>query len=106
MSNKIMAAVVGGTVAGAGAVGVVAMMMWRAYVLTVLWSWFIVATFAVPALSVPAAIGLFITVAMFRNRKKENSADEKESIGEQLAIQALIPLLLLGMGWIVKMFMA
>lgn len=88
-----------------GMVGVTGIAIWRAYVLTVLWTWFVVSTFAVPALSIPAAMGLCITLALLRERKLKNSGDEEESIGQKLAIQALVPLFALGFGWIVKIWM-
>lgn len=101
-----MGKIVGALSVVSGIVGVLAALtMWRGYVLTVLWAWFVVSTFAVPALSIPAAIGLCLTVSMFKNRRKDNSMDEKEPWGQELATEALIPLLALVLGWIVKLWM-
>lgn len=97
--------IIGGTVAGGAVVGVVAALtVWRAYVLTVLWAWFVVSTFALPALSIPAAIGLCLTLSMLRPHKNVKS-DPDEKAGEVFAVGVLVPLVLLGLGYIVKAFM-
>lgn len=81
---------------------IAALAAWRGYVLSVLWLWFIVATFGVPAISIPAAIGIMLIVGMFKNTAKKNTHDVEESAWETLGKGFVVPLIVLGMGWIVK----
>lgn len=100
--NKLFEALT--SLAGAIA-GLTLLAMWRGYVLSVLWAWFVVSTFAVPMLNIPAAIGLFLTVALFKSAQKENTNDVARTTAETLGIGAMGPLFLLGIGWIVTKFM-
>ena len=49
--------------------------MFTGFVLTILWGWFIVTTFGLPQLSIPAAIGLALISGMLNSkfRKKVES---------------------------------
>lgn len=86
----------------------VPMAMWRGFVLSKLWLWFIVPTFNAPALSLTAAIGLSILVGMFTygiasqySDKDKTSGDEWKGIGNGF----LYPLISLGFGYVVTLFM-
>lgn len=74
---------------------------WAGFALSVLWGWFIVPLFALPALSVPAAIGLMMVASCLRGRDFEKQ-DEKGS--EVLARIILVPALSLMLGWVVQLF--
>lgn len=74
------------------------------YALSVLWGWFVVPAFGVPALSVPAAIGLAMVVGMMAKQIEIND-DDKDQAGKRLAAIFLKPLLALLLGWIVKQWM-
>ena len=91
----------------AGACAAVALStIWMGYVLSVLWVWFIVATFSAPLLSIPAAIGLIITARFVTTTlKKENTNDVPRTTLESILIGFLHPLMVLGLGWIVKGFL-
>lgn len=83
------------------------------YVLSVLWSWFIVTTFNVPALSIPAALGLETIVKLLTIREPESGWGSKYSsdlnlkdllkslTGEAIAA----PIILYAIGWFFHLFM-
>ena len=75
--------------------------MWRGYVLSVLWAWFIVPTFGAPELSIPFAIGLALVVGFLTaSNAKGKEFDWLNAIG-QLVFGPAMALL---MGWIVTKF--
>jgi hypothetical protein len=73
------------------------------YVLSLLWSWFLVPTFHIPALNIPQAIGISIIVHKLTYFYQGSSSIPKpwESIGVAL----FAPLFTLCTGWIVRMFL-
>lgn len=81
--------------------------LWYGYVLSVLWAWFIVSLFHAPSLSVPAAIGISITVGMFKSN--EVDPNDKRSNTERLVVNAvnsfLAPAFALLFGYIAHLFM-
>ena len=81
--------------------------IWRGYVLTVLWAWFVVPTFAAPALAIAPAIGLslvlgYLTQHVQRSRKDQSFA---EVMAEGALNAATVPTLALFIGWIVQHWM-
>jgi hypothetical protein len=79
--------------------------LWNGYVLSILWSWFVV-QFGLPTLTVPHAIGLaLIGSLMVPYRKPDESKAGWGKILENLAGRFLTPLLCLGVGYVVKGYM-
>jgi len=79
----------------------------QGWVLTVLWSWFIVPTFGLPELSIAVAIGLSLIVSMFRgynNTTKNENLEKSEQVGKVIVL-LFGPLFVLFLGWIVHLFM-
>lgn len=76
--------------------------IWEGFVLSVLWSWFIVPVFNAPALRVPYAIGLAIVVSVLtsKSRKSGDVPDAAEAILNSLIGCAFFLLI----GWVVKWF--
>lgn len=104
MNSKITAALL----VFFGMIGIVAIgAVWRGYILTVLWGWFVVPTFGLPALGVAAVIGISLIVAfMTMSTKTDNEeGDAYEKLGKLLGRMILVPLIALGMGWAVQLFM-
>jgi hypothetical protein len=77
--------------------------IWRGFVLTQLWTWFIVPTFNAPRLSIAVAIGICLVVGMFSH--KQYNEDEKEDTTKTLVNAFLSPLITLLIGYIVTLFM-
>lgn len=89
---------------------VTAAIVMRGWVLTVLWGWFIVPTFSLPELSIPAALGFTLIVSMFTqhltNKKSESTGKTKSTLaGEIMGTAIGGPLVVLLLGWIIKSFM-
>ena len=81
--------------------------LWRGYVLFVIWAWFIVPTFGAPTLSIPAAIGVSLIVAYLARdgRPAEKVKKFSEQLSNALVRAGLAPLIALGIGSVVRMFM-
>lgn len=78
------------------------------YALSVLWGWFVVPTFSVPALGIVPAIGIammvsYLTYQTHNCKKEERGSDKKLSEGIMTVV--LKPLLALLLGWIIHLFM-
>jgi len=84
--------------------------IWAGYVLSVLWSWFVVPSLHVPTISVAVAIG-FALVVRFLAPSSSSSDSEKdnktfaERVGSVLGYSLLYPAVALGFGAVVHMFM-
>lgn len=82
----------------------------RAWVLTVLWSWFLV-PYGVPQIAIPAAIGISLIVGMFTTKLSDKWSQEKkkkslpESFADMISTAFLSPLFVLCIGWVVSGFM-
>jgi len=76
--------------------------MYGGYVLSVMWRWFIVSTFAAPPLSVPAAIGTSLMVSMFVG---SYSKEDDHGVVAKLLVHVIKITLYLFVGFIVKQFM-
>lgn len=80
----------------------VPVMLLNAWALTLLWAWFVVPTFDVPALTIPVALGLSLIIALFKP-----ITGEKQSVRRNLAIMIvgiIFPPCVVGIGYIVQLF--
>lgn len=82
--------------------------LWSGYVLTILWSWFVVPVFALPALALAPAIGLalvagYLTHQYVPNLKAEGS--EWDKVGHVLTHTTVRPMFALFIGWVVQHWM-
>ena len=82
-----------------------------AWVGTYLWQWFVMPTFHLPLLTLPAAMGVIITWRLFRGQISSydkpaadfTPAEKKAQFGK--VISALLsPFCVLGLGWIIHHF--
>lgn len=85
--------------------------IWSGYVLSILWGWFIVPTFNLPALSIPLAIGIALVISYVTHQtnfdKKKEELTDMENLkyaGRVFSWLALKPALALLIGWIVLKF--
>lgn len=74
-------------------------------VLSALWGWFVVPTFGLAPLSIPAAIGLGLILAFTTHQRNLAKEDKKDSAGTVIVNIVLHPLIVLAFGWIVSLFM-
>ena len=84
---------------------VIPLVIFRGWVLSILWGWFIVPSFGLPPLSIAAAIGLSLLTgyltADFASIKKEYKEDPHKNLMRSICISVITLL----MGYIVKLFM-
>lgn len=73
--------------------------VWSAYVLTILWGWFAVTAFGLPVLSIAQAAGLSLLVTYYRNSRVED-----KTFDETIGAWVITPLMYLGLGWVIKLF--
>lgn len=77
---------------------------WRAYVMSVLWTWFVTPVFGVASPSIWILAGLAVFIAMFSNWNVKPFIDQEKSIGEKTAISVTMalaaPAFCLLAGWI------
>jgi hypothetical protein len=76
-------------------------------ILSLMWKWFMVTTFGLPRLSIPAAIGLALIVACLTLRVPEDDKGEDSTLGKYIlrgvyACYALTVLLV--MAWVTHLF--
>lgn len=73
---------------------------WQGYVFAQLWAWFIAPTFGLPTLQYAIAVGIIVT---WRFLSASNAKQEEET-SKWLWI-FLHPLVFLGIGWVVTLFL-
>ena len=79
-----------------------ASLLWRGYVLSLLWRWLAVPAFGLPALSVPLSMGVVVVTAFLC--KTLSPATERKTFFYYFGAALFTPLLFLGMGWVVAQF--
>jgi len=79
--------------------------VWRGYVLSVMWAWFIVATFGMPAITVPVAVGIMYGVMLFKHMPSKIETDNRQEYSTLLVFDVIAPAVVLLFGWIAKAFM-
>lgn len=81
--------------------------LWSGYVLSILWGWFIVPFFLLPALPVAYAIGLRLIALSFA-RVSAKDVDDNDGIEDvymkALGIAVTLPAYCLFLGWVVTLF--
>ena len=84
----------------------VLLLLIRAIVFSMLWSWFVAPVFHLPALTVGAACGLMILAAVFLPGWETNWNEQSDGQKMDWFIQSMaINEVALGMGWVVHLFM-
>lgn len=80
---------------------------WNAYVLSVLWSWFIVPTFHVGPIGWQVAYGMVLVASAVRGfpdtARPEQRDESARTAGTKLVVRVILtPLLALLLGWLLK----
>jgi hypothetical protein len=81
--------------------------IWSGYVLSILWSWFVVPSLHAPAISVAVAIGFALVVRFLAPASSSESKDDKtfaENVGSVVGASLLYPAVGLAFGAVVHMF--
>ena len=79
-------------------------MVWRGYVLSILWKWFMVPLFHLPALNIPFAMGLALIVFLLTQRSSYIVTPIEERI-KNLIYSFVYPGVALLAGWIITFWM-
>lgn len=82
--------------------------IWRGYVLSVLWAWFIVTTFGAKPISIAAAIGVSCVVSILTFHHRATPKDERsaaEQMLETVVVTFFGPAFSLAFGAVVKAFL-
>lgn len=79
------------------------------WALSILWAWFVVPTFSLPSLSVPAAMGIVLTAQLIY-RTDPSTEKYKDMGGWELAVTIgaaalAAPAAAVGFGWLVRQFL-
>jgi hypothetical protein len=82
--------------------GLAAVLCWQAYIIAVLWGWFML-QFGLPAIGVAHAIGLRCIFLLFRGGYA--MPKQKDKFWERWIAPFLIPAVVLGIAWIAKRYM-
>lgn len=84
-----------------------ALVVWRAYALSLLWAWLVVPTFAVQALGVAqtAAIVFALSAFTYRHEDRPEEAATTEVIAKFIGRSVLLPPGLILLGWIYRSFL-
>lgn len=93
-------------IVGVFAVSIVGI-IWKGYVLSILWAWFAVPVFGLPALGIAAAIGVALVISFLTHQYvyTEDERGPAAKFGAMFGAAFLYPLIVLTTGWIVKGFM-
>lgn len=78
----------------------IALTVEQGWVISILWGWFLV-PIGLPAISIPVAIGIALTVSAMRMKRVKSANDDP---WETLAYAVIAPVVALSIGWIVKHF--
>lgn len=82
--------------------------IWRGYILSILWGWFIVSTFEAPPLGVAAAIGVSLVISYLTKQNdeyKDESKSQMERVIQSIVYAFLDPAVALAFGWAVHAFL-
>lgn len=80
-----------------------ALIVYRGWVFSILWGWFAVPVFALPAISIPAAIGIAAIVSLLTSH---TAAESKDGDRWSKFVGVLLgPAMVLLVGWIAKQYL-
>ncbi len=79
------------------------------FVLSVMWSWFVVPVFGIAALTVVQAIGFSMVVSFLTYHDTESKTDDSKSLTEKIIYMVMMaimrPAFTLGIAWIIHLFL-
>jgi len=83
---------------------------WNGWVFVCLWTWFVVPVFDLPAINIVQAIGLCLVARVMLgmhwvSRIKVENDDPATRFWSGIVLDAVVPAVILGMGWILTLFL-
>lgn len=91
-------------IAAGAVVLLVANAVLRGFVLSILWGWFLVPVFSLPAISIPQALGIALVIGMLTGGIGTGN-QSTDSAAAKVVIIILGPLFTLLIGWIYTLFL-
>lgn len=76
----------------------------RGFVVSILWGWFIT-PFGLPAISLPLAIGLSLTIGYITSKTADNHKDDRETDWTKFTANLIGPLVVLTLGYVVHLYL-
>lgn len=91
-------------------VGVPLSAVFSGYALSIMWGWFVVPAFKIPALNIPQAIGIQLIIGyLTKQAEPETEEEKKRTAGQKLIVAIgtaiLKPSFALFFGWIITKFL-
>jgi len=84
-------------------------MVLSAWVITIMWSWFVVPVFALPLLTKAQALGLSLLVGyitwQYTNTNSDSESGPWKWFGRAVGLAIFRPLLVLAISWVVHLFL-
>lgn len=74
------------------------------FVLSILWGWFVVSTFGLPALTIPLAMGIMLVVSYMTKQADFNNQDREDYQKRVNIVMIVKPLVALVIGYVIKSF--
>ena len=74
------------------------------WALSLLWGWFISPPFGIPTLTIMQAFGVALVCSFVAIPHKSDSRDEKTRLSDQITNSTIIPIVAVGIGWVVRQF--
>ena len=75
------------------------------FVLSILWGWFAVPAFGLPALTIPLAMGIMLVVSYMTKQADFNNQDREDYQKRVNVVMIVKPLAALVVGYVIKSFM-
>jgi len=79
--------------------------IWRGYVLSVVWGWLVVPMFGFPPITLLGAIIISLVVGFLVYQHNNCKKADNNEFGTAIGIAFIWPLMVLGIAWVVKLFM-
>lgn len=81
--------------------------LWVGYVVTILWGWFIVTTFGLPAISIPQAMGMMLVAKLIGPKSPDDDDEEgfATKMGKAIGRTVLFPACAIAAGALIRLWL-
>lgn len=80
-------------------------LLYYSYVLSILWGWFMVPTFGLPAINLGQAYGITLIIGLLQQSRNAYKKEKPSVVKSRALAELLKPMVLLSVGYIVKTFL-